>query len=107
MTDSKNCSEHISLGINSYLKELEYRMQHDGKSLGLSTGIHALDEKLGGIRGGEVILLGARPAMGKTSFAINLSYKIAKSFLEEQNTNANKSVLWFSISYDSLLIISQ
>ena len=107
MTDNKNCSEPISSVMHSYLKELEYRMQHDGKSLGLSTGIHALDEKLGGIRGGEVILLGARPAMGKTSFAINLSYKIAKSFLEEQNTNANKSVLWFSIESSQMCVITR
>ncbi len=93
----KNCY-HISSIIQSYLEELDYRYQNQGKPLGLSTGIKALDDKLGGLRGGEVILLAARPAMGKTSFAINLSHKIAKSFLEEKETNpnSNKCILYFS-----------
>lgn len=109
MADSKNCHEHISSIINSYLKELEYRIQHEDEPLGLSTGIRELDERLGGMRGGEVILLGARPAMGKTSFAINLSYKIAKSFLEEKekNPNINKSVLWFSIDRPRICILQR
>ena len=76
MADNKNCHEHISSVMHEYLMELEYRMQHEGEPLGLSTGIDLLDEKLGGMRGGEVILLGARPAMGKAPFAINISYKI-------------------------------
>ena len=36
------------------------------------TGLHELDELTGGFKPGELILLGARPAMGKTSFALNL-----------------------------------
>ncbi|MBR3675882.1 MAG: DnaB-like helicase C-terminal domain-containing protein [Alphaproteobacteria bacterium] len=109
MNDSRNCHEHISSIINSYLKELDYRIQHKGVPLGLSTGISALDEILGGMRGGEVILLGARPAMGKTSFAINLSYKIAKSFLDERknNPNSNKSVLWISIECPRISILQR
>lgn len=108
MADSKNCHEHISSVMHEYLMELEYRMQHEGDPLGLSTGIDLLDEKLGGMRGGEVILLGARPAMGKAPFAINISYKIAKSFLEEKekNPNCNKCVLYFSMNFWSLKIIS-
>lgn len=95
---------HISSVIQSYLEELDYRYQNRGKPLGLSTGIKKLDEKIGGMRGGEVVLLAARPAMGKTSFAINLSYKIAKSFLEEKETNlnSNKSVLYFSMETPKL-----
>ena len=109
MADSKNCHEHISSVMHEYLMELEYRMQHEGEPLGLSTGIDYLDEKLGGMRGGEVILLGARPAMGKAPFAINISYKIAKSFLEEKekNPNCNRCVLYFSMNFRSLNIISR
>lgn len=98
---------HISSVIQSYLEELDYRYQNQGKPLGISTGIKALDEKICGLRGGEVILLSGRPAMGKTSFAINLSYKIAKSFLEEKNPNSNKCVLYFSLELPKLLWISR
>lgn len=109
MANNRNCSEHISSVIQAYLEELDYRMQHKGEHLGLSTGISALDEILGGMRGGEVILLGGRPAMGKTSFAINISYKIAKSFLEERknNPNSNKSVLWISIECPRISILQK
>lgn len=97
-------SEHISSVIQSYLKELDYRYQNQNNFLGLSTGINSLDKKLGGLRKGEVILLAARPAMGKTAFAINLSYKIAKSFLEEQKNKSdnNKCVLYFSLEFPKL-----
>lgn len=104
----KNCY-HVSSVIQSYIEELDYRYQNQGKPLGLSTGIKKLDEKMGGMCGGEIILLAARPAMGKTSFAINLSYKIAKSFLEEKETylNSNKCVLYFSMEIPKLRWIQQ
>ena len=100
---------HISSVIQSYLEELDYRCQKQGEPLGLSTGIKALDDKLGGLRGGEVVLLGSRPAMGKTSFAIHLSHKTAKSFLEgkEANPNGAKCVLYFSMEMPSLLWVQR
>lgn len=94
---------HISSAIQSYLEELDYRYQNQGKPLGLSTGIKTLDELMEWMRNGEVILLGARPAMGKTSFAVNCSYQLAKTFLEiPQNRDC---VLYFSLesSRDILL----
>jgi len=44
----------------------------------LSTGWPKLDGILGGIKPGELIVLGGRPAMGKTSFALNLAKNAAK-----------------------------
>lgn len=38
----------------------------------IETGFTELDEKLGGIKKGEIICIAARPAMGKTTFALNL-----------------------------------
>lgn len=98
----KNCY-HVSSVVQSYLEELDYRYQNRGKPLGLSTGIKVLDERMEWMRNGEVILLGARPAMGKTSFAVNCSYQLAKTFLEiPQNRDC---VLYFSLesSRDILL----
>lgn len=40
---------------------------------GLSTGYANLDKKLLGLRGGEMIVLAARPSMGKTSLAMNIA----------------------------------
>lgn len=51
---------------------------HGIKLPGISTGVPQLDQKLGGgLRSGQFILLGGRPAMGKTSVAQNIAYHCA------------------------------
>lgn len=44
---------------------------------GLKTGFRDLDKKTAGFQQGDLIIIGARPAMGKTTFAQNLAYNIA------------------------------
>lgn len=44
---------------------------------GTSTGFLRFDEMTGGLRGGELIILAARPAMGKTAMALNMALHIA------------------------------
>lgn len=55
---------------------------HDQKKgiIGIPTGIFDLDNKLGGLKKGDLIIIAARPSMGKTGFAINnLALNAAKS----------------------------
>lgn len=42
--------------------------------LGVASGFDALDKMIGGFRKGQLIIIAARPAMGKTSFALNVAY---------------------------------
>src|SRR5271165_4196093 len=44
---------------------------------GVSTGFLKLDEMTGGFHGGELIILAARPSMGKTAFALNIAWHVA------------------------------
>jgi replicative DNA helicase len=44
---------------------------------GVLTGFHELDKMLGGLQPGELVILAARPSMGKTAFALNLAEQIA------------------------------
>lgn len=44
---------------------------------GVSTGFLKYDEKTGGMRPGELIILAARPAMGKTALALNIAMHVA------------------------------
>ena len=46
---------------------------------GLSSGFSAVDQKLHGLNRSDLILLAARPGMGKTSFALNIALNVAKS----------------------------
>lgn len=51
----------------------EMMLATDGKLCGISSGIRDLDESLGGFHAGDFIVVGARPAMGKTAFMLNLA----------------------------------
>ena len=55
----------------------------------LKTGFRDLDKKTAGFQKGDLVVIGARPAMGKTTLAQNLAYNIA-------NIN-KKGVLFFSM----------
>ncbi len=59
--------------LKQNLKELEDTSRQLGEISGLSTGYPGLDEKLLGMQPGQLIILAARPAMGKTSLALNIA----------------------------------
>ena len=46
---------------------------------GLSTGMSAVDQKITGLNKSDLILLAARPGMGKTSFALHVALNVAKA----------------------------
>ena len=60
-----------------------------GDYIGIPCGINALDDMLTGLNKSDLIILGARPGMGKTSFALNIARHVA---LKEK-----KTVCFFSL----------
>lgn len=58
--------------------ELQDACDDPDGNVGLMTGYAALDARLLGMRGGELVVLAARPAMGKTSCALNVMAKVAE-----------------------------
>ncbi|MCI2057762.1 MAG: replicative DNA helicase [Oscillibacter sp.] len=64
-------------GVLDSLSELS---ENGGKTLpGLPTGLSAIDDKIAGLNKSDLILLAARPGMGKTSLALNVAINVAKS----------------------------
>lgn len=59
--------------LKENLKELEDTSRQIGEISGLTTGYPKLDELLLGMQPGQLIILAARPAMGKTSLALNVA----------------------------------
>ncbi len=55
------------------LDTIEEASRRKSKVTGVPTGFVDLDEKLAGLHGSELILIAARPAMGKTAFALNIA----------------------------------
>ncbi len=70
-------------------KNLEYLQTVDGKVTGTPTNFEKLDNMTNGLNPNELIILAARPAMGKTAFALNICQNIA--------LNTNKAVALFSL----------
>lgn len=55
----------------------------DGTLSGMATGLTDLDRLMGGLQRSDLIILAARPAMGKTSLATNIAFNVAKSYRAE------------------------
>jgi len=52
----------------------------DGGLSGLSTGLKDLDQKLGGLHASDLIVLAARPSMGKSALATNIAFHVARHY---------------------------
>jgi len=63
--------------IQNYQGGLNAFLDPSKRIKGISTGFTKLDEMTGGMHSGELIILAARPSMGKTAFALNIAWHVA------------------------------
>ena len=71
---------------------------HKGDVTGIATGYHDLDKLLLGLHRSDLMILAARPAMGKTSFALNLALNVARNKVPLGDRAGERcSVLFFSL----------
>ena len=63
--------------LDTHMQMVETRSQTDGFVTGLSTGFVGLDKITTGLHEGNLIILAARPAMGKTALALNIAKYVA------------------------------
>lgn len=75
--------------VSNAQKMLEDLAAQEGNITGIPTGFHDLDNLTSGLHGSEFIVIAARPAMGKTAFALNLATNIA--------INSGKTVALFNL----------
>jgi len=72
---------HISEIIPQCIDKLEELQKVNGGISGISSGIRAIDKMTSGFQNSDLIILAARPAMGKTTLAVNIIDNITKSGL--------------------------
>jgi len=65
--------------VKDALKKLEYLSKNGSDVTGLATGFSDFDKLTGGLQPNQFIIIAARPAMGKTAFALNLAVHAAIS----------------------------
>lgn len=78
--DGKKFDYNAKESLKNFVEKLEETLdaQDDG-GIGLKLGINGIDEELGGIQPSDLIVVGARPSVGKTSFAVSVMRNIAKT----------------------------
>lgn len=92
--------EQISVVLQGVLDHLTELSATGGKTLpGLSTGLSAVDDKINGLSKSDLILLAARPGMGKTSFALNVALNVAKA--------SGKAVAVFSLEMSKEQLVTR
>ncbi len=78
---SQKHSKNAFVSINNLLTEAFDRIdelhKHGGKLRGLTTGFSDLDGILGGFQKSDLIIMAARPSVGKTSFALDVARQVA------------------------------
>jgi len=84
-------SDYVAMDdlLVSALERIAELRKNKGALRGLKTGFIDIDKKTAGFQKGDLIIIGARPAMGKTTMAQNLAYNIASI--------NKKGVLFFSM----------
>jgi len=68
---------HIAPVIHRTLEKIEQYGKMQGKVTGVATGFHKLDDMLSGLQNSDLIVLAARPSMGKTALALNMARNAA------------------------------
>lgn len=85
-------------------KEILARMAGEGENVAVPTGYGALD-KLVGFGKGDLIILAARPAMGKTAFALNIALNIAGK--NPRSEEEKRTVALFSLEMGADQLVSR
>ncbi|WP_210200446.1 replicative DNA helicase [Cohaesibacter celericrescens] len=67
----------------------EAAYKRDGQLSGIATGLNDLDAKMGGLQHSDLIILAARPAMGKTSLVTNIAYNVASVYRSEEQPDGS------------------
>ena len=97
-SDSKEF-RHIRDVLQNVYKDLENVSESKGAVSGAKTGFSGLDRMLVQMGKGDLVIVGARPGMGKTSFALNIATNVAKS--------SKKSVAIFSLEMSGEQLVTR
>lgn len=90
VTQSSSQGEMVSIEtvLTNSWERLDEMANNKGALRGVPTGFRGMDNKLAGMQPSDLIILAARPSMGKTAFALNIAQNVALS---------GRKVLFFSL----------
>lgn len=76
--DKGDAMQHVAVVMRRVFDQLGILALSDSEFSGMSTGMHSLDLAINGLNNSDLIVVAARPGMGKTAFALNIATNVAK-----------------------------
>ncbi|WNM24455.1 replicative DNA helicase [Demequina capsici] len=75
VTERRNSDDYLPIGdiLESTLGQIDQASKHDGSLKGVPTGFRDLDDLTGGLQGGQMIVIAARPAIGKSTLGLDIA----------------------------------
>lgn len=70
----------VRMIMGDVVDRIDYLYRHRGEIMGVPTGFKLLDHMLGGLQKSDLVILAARPGVGKTSLAISLAQNAARKY---------------------------
>ena len=101
VSERRNRSGFLAIAdvLNTTFAEIDRLSQLQEEITGLPTGYHALDKMTAGLQPEELIILAARPAVGKTAFALNIAQNVG--------TKTDKAVAIFSLEMGAESLVNR
>jgi len=66
--------------LREYYDRIDYLYQHRGELIGVPTGFTKLDKLLGGLQRSDLVIIAARPGVGKTSLVLSIAQNAARKY---------------------------
>lgn len=85
--------------LSAYYDRIEYLTRHRGELIGIPTGFSDIDKLLGGLQRSDLVILAARPSVGKTSLALSFGHNAAKKHRQR--------VAFFSLEMSSEQVVQR
>ncbi len=90
--------ENIKVSLTEAIRRIDIARKRGAEINGITSGYIDLDKFLGGLQKSDLLILAARPSMGKTSLAINIALNAANSFTQDKaHDGKSNSVAVFSL----------
>ena len=92
--------EHVGTILLKVFDRLTELSESGSDIAGIPTGLHDLDKAINGLNKSDLMLLAARPGMGKTSMALNVALNVAKKY-------PKKTVAFFSLEMSKEQLVTR
>jgi len=87
----------VQTAINEAIEKIQELHEHEGEITGIPTGFNDFDKMTAGLQDSDLIIVAGRPAMGKTTFAMNIA--------EHAAIKSEKSVAVFSMEMAAVQLV--